>query len=122
MQTVIQSTHQFEALTRRVMRRVYWHWFWRRQAPALASQLGVLALVALGIHEFVSVRFVLHNAFQAISDIRLFANFLVVGFRNTGFVPQLLFGASFLLGLLLLRDFSRVISAFRAPQKLKATV
>lgn len=121
MQTVIQSTRQFEALTRRVMRRVYWHWFWKRQAPTLVPQLGVLALVALGIHEFVSVRFVFYNALQVTSDVRLFANFLLVGFRNTGFVPQLLFGASFLLGLLLLRDFSRTISAFRAPQKLKVT-
>ena len=119
MQTFINNPS--EALTRRIMRRVYWHWFWRRQAPALASQLGILVLVALGIHEFVSVRFVFYNALQTVSDARLFANFLMVGFQNTGFVPQLLFGASFLLGLLLLRDFSRTVSAFRAPQKLKVT-
>lgn len=99
-----------ENLTRRVMRRVYFVWFMKRVAPPLALQAASLALVLVGIHEFISVRFVLANAADSISGVNSLVSFTSSAVINTGFIPQLLLGASTLLGLLIVRDVAR---AFR---------
>lgn len=97
------TTHSIN-LTQRIMRRVYFYWFMRRVAPTLLGQLAVLSLLLVGIHEYVSIRFVVQNAMGAVSGLPSLVNFAASAFRNTGFVPQILFGAVVLLGFMTFRD------------------
>lgn len=95
-------------LTQRIMRRVYFTWFMRRVAPTLLGQLAVLALLLIGIHEYVSIRFVLQNAMGAVSGLPSLVDFAAAAYANTGFVPQILFGAVVLLGLMTFRDIVKL--------------
>lgn len=103
-------------LTQRIMRRVYFYWFMRRVVPTLLGQLAVLALLLVGIHEYVSIRFVLQNAVGAISGIPTLVDFVAAAFRNTGFVPQILFGAAVLLGLMTFRDILKIFRGMPGGQ------
>ncbi|MBI4134885.1 MAG: hypothetical protein HY471_02160 [Candidatus Sungbacteria bacterium] len=105
-------------LAQRIMRRVYWYWFWKKEAPTLGMQLGILALVLVGIHEFVSVKFVLRNALETVPDMGSFLRFTGAAVQNTGFVPQLLFGALLILGLMVGRDVLKALRVLRASPKL----
>lgn len=114
-QFVMNEEYRNVALTQRIMRRVYWQWFWRREAPALGIQSVALVLLVLGIREFVSVRFVLANAMNVATDLQSLVRFSAVAVQNTGFVTQFLSGAALLLGALLARDLSRALRALWSP-------
>lgn len=101
-------------LKQRIMRRVYLAWFMREMLPKMAGQAAALGLLLLGVHEFISVKFVLANALDAVSGIPTLMQFFAVAFRNTGFVPQILLVSSILLGALLLRDAVRAARRIRA--------
>src|SRR3989344_5430364 len=107
MQNTMTISSQNMALTKRIMRRVYFHWFLRQIAPVLALQLGALGLLLIGIHEYVSVKFVSANALSAISDIQSLYSFAVTAFWKTELVSRVLVGASVLFALLLGRDILR---------------
>lgn len=113
-QFVMSEEYRSVALTQRIMRRVYWQWFYRKMAPTLGVQLGTLALLGLGIHEFISVRFVLANALNVAGDFDSLTRFALSAVQNTGVVTHLLSGALLLLGIMLLRDASRAWKAFRS--------
>ena len=107
-------THQLLArdqeLTKRIMRRVYFFWFMKRVAPTILLQLGAFTLLAVGIHEFVSIRFVSANAIAALSGgVGAVISYAKSAVAKTGFIPQLLFGASVMLGILVLRDLRRAL-------------
>ncbi len=104
-----------QELTNRIMRRVYFFWFMKRVAPTILLQLGAFTLLAIGIHEYVSIRFVSANAIAAISGgVGAMISYAASAVAKTGFIPQLLFGASVMLGILVLRDLRR---AFRRLMK-----
>ena len=109
-----------ESLTKRIMRRVYFIWFTKRVAPTLALQLTALVLMAVGIHEYISVRFVLANAAHTVSGIPSLITFTRSAVAHTEFIPRLLLGASTLLGLLVIRDILRVFRSRlgRLPSKM----
>lgn len=96
-------------LKKRIMRRVYAVWFMREVAPPLALQLLVLGALLVGIHEFVSVKFVLRNALHSVSGIPSLIDFAAAAIRNTGFIPQILLTSSFLLAALILRDLRKML-------------
>ncbi|MBI2054989.1 MAG: hypothetical protein HYT39_02730 [Candidatus Sungbacteria bacterium] len=106
-----QLINYSEALTRRIMRRVYFTWFVKRVAPTMALQTASLALLLIGVHEFISVKFVLANAVDSISSVPSLVSFTTSAVGNAGFIPQLLLGASTFLGLLIVRD---VLKVFRS--------
>lgn len=103
-----------EGLKARIMRRVYTYWFVKRVMPVLVLQVATLGLLLLGIHEYVSVKFVLKNAISAISGAGLpsLIPFTESAFQHAGFVPQLLFGASALLAILIVRDAVKALRGF----------
>lgn len=107
--TTFSSSDRTLLLRRRIMRRVYGYWFIRHAAPTLVLQMLALILLAVGIHEFVSVKFVAANAIATMTSLSAFANFIGSAIANTGFIPQLLFGASGALLLLMGRDLSRIM-------------
>ncbi|MBI2096630.1 MAG: hypothetical protein HYT40_00510 [Candidatus Sungbacteria bacterium] len=99
-----------QSLTDRIMRQVYFYWFMKRMAPAIVLQLGAFALLLTGIHEYVSIRFVAANATAAVSGgMGAMVSYVLSAVAKTGFIPQLLFGASVLLGILVLRDLRRAL-------------
>src|SRR3989338_831028 len=97
-----------QQFTNRIMRRVYFFWFMKRIAPTILLQLGAFTLLAVGIHEFVSIRFVSANAITALSGgVGAMISYVMSAVAKTGFIPQLLFGASVMLRILVLRDLRR---------------
>jgi len=95
------------ALTQRIMRRVYVYWFLKKVAPVFLAQIGVLAILLVGVHEYVSIRFVGSNALIQASSIRSFLVFLQSAFSHTEFVSRVLIIASALLSILIARDVVR---------------
>lgn len=96
------------ALKQRIMRRVYAYWFMKSVLPALLLQGGALVMLLVGIHEYVSVKFVSTNALSAVSGFGSLITFVKSAYSHTEFISRVLFGASLLFGALVTRDLVRV--------------
>jgi len=107
-------------LKTRIMRRVYFYWFFKQVAPSLAIQLGVLGLILVGVHEYVSVRFVSTNAAGSATSISSFFQYAATAFSKTEFISRVLIGATVLLGFLILRDTRRIFHRLMMRQAVGA--
>ena len=107
-------------LKTRIMRRVYFYWFLKQVAPSLAIQLGALGLILVGVHEYVSVRFVSSNASVSATSIESFIRYAATAFSKTEFISRVLIGATVLLGFLILRDARRIFRRLMMRQAVGA--
>lgn len=114
------SQNQDLMLKTRIMRRVYFYWFFKQVAPSLAIQLGALGLILAGVHEYVSVRFVSSNVSDAATSISSFSQYAVTAFSKTEFISRVLIGATVLLGFLILRDARRILRRLMTRQAVGA--
>ncbi|MBI3627665.1 MAG: hypothetical protein HY220_02885 [Candidatus Sungbacteria bacterium] len=106
----MQISVPHDHLTKRIMRRVFATWFIRRILPPLVLEFGALGLVLAGIHEYISIRFVMRNAVHAIHGVPSLIMFSESALAHTAFVPRLLMAASIMLAILLIRDLRRIVS------------
>jgi len=114
------SQNQDLMLKTRIMRRVYFYWFLKQVAPSLAIQLGALGLILVGVHEYVSVRFVSSNASVSATSIESFIRYAATAFSKTEFISRVLIGATVLLGFLILRDARRIFRRLMMRQAVGA--
>ncbi len=74
------ETTIFPELRKRILRRVYWLWFWRRVAPIVAIEFVLIAGALAGVLTHISPRHILLNALEASSGFGSFIQFFIDNF------------------------------------------
>ncbi len=106
---------QLYELKRRTMRRVYGMWFMRRVLPGLSLEMGVLALVVLGMQNFLKFGHIINNVLYRVSHhpVGKLGDFWLAAFANTEFITIAMLASGLVFGSLMIRDVVRATVRFR---------
>lgn len=114
--TQLPNTMNLE-LKKRIMRRVYFIWFWRGVAPMLAVEFILLTGVAAGVLANISLRHIFLNALQASADIRAFVVFFVDNFFVKSIQSRMLVAVYLVVAAFFGRDIYSAIGRMRGWRK-----